>query len=291
MAGGYWGGVGWLMLAGAARSNGVLGVWFLGWWELVRRRGGGNGNGNGNEDEDDDEDEDEDEDDKRGLGRRIWRVVVGGAVVCLPYVCMQVYGWWVFCTGMTPAALATRPGWCDRAVPSIYGYIQNAYWDVGFLNFYQKLIRLPFVVQSIPVIVLAVGTCWAWTFGPWMLVGRAGRDPALRRLLSLGRVNLEQRLVDKMRGEKTSEKTTVAVVVEELVAPFVYHLALMTFVSIFVMHVNVATRFLSSSPLLFWGAAQWVINGGAWRWRLLLAWCASYLAVGALMFPNFYPWV
>jgi len=34
-----------------------------------------------------------------------------------------------------------------------------------------------------------------------------------------------------------------------------------------------------------------VINGGAWRWRLLLAWCASYLAVGALMFPNFYPWV
>ncbi len=291
----YWGGVGWLAAAGLARSNGILGVWFLIWAELLGIKdvytfalGSG----------------------LLPPWRRVVRVIVGAAVVCLPYICIQAYGWSVFCRPgrrlgrelniySTEGPLQLRediPSWCDAALPSIYGYVQQKYWDVGFLNFYDKLIRLPFVVQSIPVIVLAGATCWSWTFGPWEVAGRPGRAAALRRLVTLGSAQLDSGISKHI--DRTLEHS--AVIVAPLVAPFVYHLALMTFVAVFVMHVNVATRFLSSSPLLFWGAAQWILNdprggvyqGGAGRrWRVMLVWCAVYLVVGSLMFPNFYPWV
>lgn len=273
----YWVGVGWLAAAGLARSNGILGVWFLIWAELLGSKEvfvSASGR------------------ELLSLWRRIVRVVMGAAVVCLPYICMQAYGWFAFCR----PGREDNPGWCDAAVPSIYGYVQHKYWDVGFLNFYEKLIRLPFVIQSVPVIVLAVATCWTWTFGPWEVAGRQGRASSLRRFVTLGWVQLDP-------ATSKHVATTLrhsAVIVEPLVAPFVYHLALMTFVAMFVMHVNVATRFLSSSPLLFWGAAQWILNdprgrvnrgGAARRWRIMWVWCASYVVVGSLMFPNFYPWV
>ena len=288
-----------MALAGMVRSNGVLGVWFLVWFELVMRREK-RGSGVGERDWDWD----------WGWMRRLARVVGGGVGVGVPYVWMQVVGWRAFCdgdisvSGRVPAWCGTASrvaGWGGWMAPlatvasgtTIYGYVQKTYWDVGFLNFYEKLARLPFVVQSIPVLVLAVGTCWAWTFGPWTVVKtNEGRSAAMWRLLSLGRKGLDAGVVEELERRKR----VAAVIVEPLVAPFVYHLALMTSVAIFVMHVNVATRFLSSSPLLFWGVASWVLNGdrgerGGVRWRIVLVWCASYLLVGTLMFVNFWPWV
>jgi phosphatidylinositol glycan class V len=279
LTGRYWGGVGWLSLAGLTRSNGILGVWFLVWTELISGR------------------RTQMSTSSWSVVRSVVRVVLGSVIVFLPYVCMQAYGWVVFCgfgggQGDEIDQIRGRaPEWCDATVPSIYGYIQNTYWDVGFLNFYQKLVRLPFVVQSIPVIALAVATCWTWTFGPWAIAGVAcgGRTAALKRFFSMGRYELDV-VVSKRVASALKHS---AAIVEPLVAPFVYHLALMTFFAIFVMHVNVATRFLSSSPALFWGAAQWMLNDDSKmrRWRIMFVWCASYLVVGTIMFPNFYPWV
>ena len=72
-------------------------------------------------------------------------------------------------------------------------------------------------------------------------------------------------------------------------APLVYHWALMTAVALLAMHVNVATRFLSACPPLYWHAAAVAARGGA-RARALWLWCLAYIALGCLLFPNFYPW-
>lgn len=242
----YWTGVVWFALASSSRSNGILAVWFLlhtYMTDVMYSR--------------------------QSILTGLVRTLAGSVVVCLPYVCMQAYGYFLFCRQGDDS-----PPWCHATVPSIYGYIQHKYWDVGFLNFYEKLIRLPFVVQSLPVIALSVAACWTWT---WTSVKRA---------FSLGLINLSPEKINTIRRKMKHS----CCIVEPGVAPFVFHLALMTAVATFVMHVNVATRFLSSSPLVFWYAAQRMLNGSYTQQYIVWLWFLSYILVGTLMFGNFYPW-
>lgn len=37
---------------------------------------------------------------------------------------------------------ASLPPWCSSRLPSVYGYIQREYWDVGLLRFYQDPSRV-----------------------------------------------------------------------------------------------------------------------------------------------------
>lgn len=241
----YWTGVLWFALASSSRSNGILAVWFLLHTYLTDMISSDD-----------------------GILRGFVRTLIGSVIVCIPYVCMQTYGYFSFCRQ------EDNPPWCNATMPSIYGYIQNKYWDVGFLNFYEKLIRLPFVVQSLPVIAVSVAACWTWTYA------------SLKRACSLGLISLGPQKVLRIRKKLKHS----CCIVEPRVGPFVYHLALMTAVAALVMHVNVATRFLSSSPLLFWYTAQRMLNGPHIQSYLIWLWFLSYILVGTLMFSNFYPW-
>ena len=58
-----------------------------------------------------------------------------------------VYAYKTYCTLTPPpsgdaAAAAMLPSWCLQTVPSIYGYVQATYWDVGFLRFYRHINRV-----------------------------------------------------------------------------------------------------------------------------------------------------
>jgi Gpi18-like mannosyltransferase len=71
------------------------------------------------------------------------------------------------------------------------------------------------------------------------------------------------------------------------VAVFVFHWAFLAAVAAAVMHVQVATRFLSTCPPLYWYMAHaWQRGRARWLW----AYCFAYMAAGAVLFPNFYPW-
>lgn len=76
-----------------------------------------------------------------------------------------------------------------------------------------------------------------------------------------------------------------------VVLPFVLHLVFLAATAFFVMHVQVATRFLSASPPLYW-FASYVIghtsNGKRWGYVIWI-YCASYILLGSLLFSNFYP--
>lgn len=241
----YWGGVFWFALASSLRSNGILAIWFL-VYEWMRNMPLSN-------------------------QRLVYfaKTLIGSGIVCIPYLGMQAYGYISFCRQGHES-----PEWCDSGLPSIYGYVQNKYWEVGFLNFYEKLVRLPFVVQSLPVIALSVAACWTWTYA------------SLKRACSLGFVSLQP---DEIRNIRSRVKHSCCII-EPRVGPFVYHLALMTAVATLVMHVNVATRFLSSNPLIFWYAAQRILNGSYSQSFLIWLWFLSYILIGTLMFGNFYPW-
>ncbi|KAK9806200.1 hypothetical protein WJX72_005101 [[Myrmecia] bisecta] len=199
-------------LSSAARSNGVLGCWFIIHPTLV------------------------------GLGRcgRTARKVVRSLLCMMGYSCLiaapliafQYHGYTTFCGGLRGDS-SLLPSWCNTRLPYLYGYIQANYWGVGFFRYYQ-LKQLPNFFLAAPVLFLPKS-------------GYLADD----------------------------------------VAVYVYHWALMSAVVIFLMHIQVATRFLSCCPPLFWYAAHlYSIQGGQWIWAFWL----SYVALGAVLFPNFYPW-
>ncbi|KAK4395856.1 GPI mannosyltransferase 2 [Sesamum angolense] len=76
-----------------------------------------------------------------------------------------------------------------------------------------------------------------------------------------------------------------------IILPFVLHLSFMVATAVFVMHVQVATRFLSASPLLYWFASHIMgstVIGRRWGY-LIWAYCGAYIFLGSLLFSNFYP--
>jgi phosphatidylinositol glycan class V len=138
--------------------------------------------------------------------------------------------------------------------------------------------QLPWVVQSIPVVALSFLACCTWACHDWI------------RAFTLSFCPPEsQRLVEKARQARSRLHHSCCLV-EPSVAPYVYHLALMTAVSVLVMHVNVATRFLSSSPLIYWYMAQFMLNGSLWRSYVVWGWSLLYACLGSVLFINFYPW-
>ena len=76
---------------------------------------------------------------------------------------------------------------------------------------------------------------------------------------------------------------------DEKVAPYLVVWAVMAAAAALVMHVQVATRFLSTTPAPYWFLAKEGKISAATR----RATCAYFLAfglLGTLMFPAFYPW-
>lgn len=52
----------------------------------------------------------------------------------------SVYGYYSYCGLNTVGGHA--PEWCHKTLPSIYAYVQDVYWDVGFLRFYKRIQRV-----------------------------------------------------------------------------------------------------------------------------------------------------
>lgn len=120
----YWLGVLALTAASAARSNGVLACWFVlhpFMKDLAMRR--------------------------FVKMKCVIQTLLGCVCIVSPYVGMQLIAYNTYCkSGSTDVDMVNRgeiaPLWCSRRVPSVYGYVQEAYWEVGFLRFYEKFVRV-----------------------------------------------------------------------------------------------------------------------------------------------------
>uniref|UniRef100_A0A8C7D9F2 GPI mannosyltransferase 2 n=1 Tax=Oncorhynchus kisutch TaxID=8019 RepID=A0A8C7D9F2_ONCKI len=94
-------------------------------------------------------------------------------VIALPFLVFQYYGYRAFCTPslsleqISPALIqlaedqgyrvpdenAPPPLWCLRPLPLLYSHIQDVYWDVGFLLYFQ-LKQIPNFLLALPMATL-----------------------------------------------------------------------------------------------------------------------------------------
>ncbi|XP_063054193.1 palmitoyltransferase ZDHHC18-A [Engraulis encrasicolus] len=192
--------------------------------------------------------------------RFIATAVIWVLVICLPFAIFQFYGYTKFCE--TPSTLepvspvllslaqvkgyrvpdpaSPAPPWCSRPLPLLYSYLQDVYWDVGFLRYFQ-LKQIPNFLLASPVSTL--GSLAAYLY--------LRADP--RYCLRLGLAGSD---ASKERDEKAPTGFH-----SRRVFVYVVHATVLLLSGFFCMHVQVLTRFLgSSSPVIYWISAHLLLS-------------------------------
>ncbi|NXC30301.1 PIGV mannosyltransferase, partial [Campylorhamphus procurvoides] len=182
-------------------------------------------------------------------------VILMSAGIFLPFALFQYYAYVRFCgpgpslgqtipepllqlardKGYHPATMdGAKPPWCSQQVPLVYSYVQDVYWNVGFLRYFE-LRQIPNFLLALPVTFLVSWAAWTYvSTNPWYC-------------LTLGLERSKSEEEGKPRDGFCCPAAFVYVV---------HATALLAF-GFFCMHVQVLTRFLgSSSPILYWFSAH-----------------------------------
>mgnify|MGYP000909037252 FL=1 len=226
----------------------------------------------------------------RGHHRRFYTLIqdVGQGIVLLlicilPYSIYLYYPKFLYCHNEDTENLP--PDWCKDAIPSWYSHIQNAFWNVGFLQFYQGK-NIYFILIGWIFIPIFIDFCFKYYW-----------NDTLNRLL-LG--------IPKALFPPHQETTTTISQPEYLkgnevhfFSVYLYTLILLT-VLIFFAHVNIAARLLSSNPLLYWFAAAQLskVSGqqkGIAKFSYYQTWILGVFLtgyfLGIVVFSNFFLFV
>ncbi|XP_018449105.1 uncharacterized protein LOC108820623 isoform X2 [Raphanus sativus] len=245
----------WFALSGCARSNGILNAGYICFQTMHRAY------------------------EAFSLKRRLClsvQVFVTGFIrcvcICLPFVAFQAYGYYNICHGHKLDEL--RP-WCKGKVPLLYNFIQSHYWGVGFLRYFQFK-QLPNFLLASPILSLALCSIVSYVKTRpelFLSLGFQATEKEKRssaRLYSLkdvlepdviitssneGNRDIRQRKLSRKKDvtvtDTAAESNSSSGYFSADVFPFVVHLGLMAATAFFIMHVQVATRFLSASPPLY----------------------------------------
>lgn len=253
--------------------------------------------------------------------RRTLQVLITGAFHCVcifaPFIVFQAYGYYNICIGRLPDEM--RP-WCKARVPLLYNFVQSHYWGVGFLRYFQFK-QLPNFLLASPILSLALFSIVQYAKSKPKLLFSVGfqataEDRNFAAMLyfpervsrssiphhavaSSSRIQGNQNL---RRRKQVMEQDPAEVPVEDkpsmgtgyfsaFAVPFVLHMGFMVATAFFVMHVQVATRFLSASPLLYWFASYIMVSPSRFkRWGYIIwAYSVAYILLGSILFSNFYP--
>ncbi|KAE8670506.1 Transferase, putative isoform 2 [Hibiscus syriacus] len=290
----------WLALSSLARSNGVLNAGYFGFQTMHQAY------------------------DAFSLKKRaflaLW-ILIRGALRCVfifvPFIAFQAYGYYNMC--LWRSSDETRP-WCKARMPFLYNYIQSHYWGVGFLRYFQFK-QLPNFLLASPILSLAVCSIIYYVNTRPEIVRSLGFQASVEERSAMAIIysfqkslgsndtqfseklscrnheNHNLKLRKKVsRGDHTkgrivhgsSEKLGYT---SAFILPFILHVGFMVATSFFVMHVQVATRFLSASPSLYWFASLVMTSPNtSKKWGYMIwTYCVAYILLGSLLFSNFYP--
>lgn len=271
-------------LSGATRSNGLLNIGFILYFSFSNII------------------------QKKRIIKIFFLTIISIGISIIPFVLIQIYDYQIFCNNIPKTELPkfiidygarnnfVMPGqylifnqsWCNQRLPLAYSYVQNHYWNVGFLKYYQ--------FKQIPNFLLAL--------------------PIIYCILHCGIDFISSKI------EKPIKFFSIffTLFTSKLFVFVVHSLFLIIFCLIFV-HIQVTTRMLcSASPVLYWYcASRWLQynrnlkstnipqsecdnqiiyyfnefllnNNISCYQKSIRLYFLSYFLIGTILFSNFLPW-
>ncbi|KAL0942065.1 gpi mannosyltransferase 2 [Colletotrichum truncatum] len=182
--------------------------------------------------------------------------VVAGVLVATGSVVPQYLAWVRYCSGASEAR-----AWCERTVPSIYSFVQEHYWGVGFLRYWTPS-NIPLFALAAPVLALLIVS---------------GLD-VLKRPSGLER----SPTADKS-GKNLSTKE---IIVFSLAATQV----LLAVLAITTYHVQIITRIASGHAVWYWWVAGCLLDDEKRGLGVkVVTFSVMYAAIQGALFASFLP--
>lgn len=223
------------------------------------------------------------------------------SIPVLFFVLIQYYHYYNFCedfTNVLPNYVElfgrehnlTMPGehskhnqtWCYYIIPNSYGFVQDKYWNVGFMRYFEWK-QIPNFLLASPVIFILLRNSI-----PYLIKG------CRNNILNFGIFKLNKSA--EYKGIKCRN---------DIMFVCFTHATFLTLFCLFFVHIQVSTRMLlSANPSFYWICAysfrEFRIDRQrpiSLHWKnitltqlLLLTYCIAYIIAGTILFCNFLPW-
>lgn len=229
-------------------------------------------------------------------------------IIAFHFGLMQVYNYYLFCfqksfsfpsfikdfaikNSLVLAGNRTNDSispWCSSNLPISYSYVQDQYWNVGFLRYYE-LKQIPNFLLALPLVLIILVNSFKYL--------RSHRAYCWR----LGIFDLKPTV---LRSIQVADQNQFV---------FIVHSVVLTIFCVLFIHVQVTTRFVcSSSPMLYFFCANYfMINFNQHKkkdksgpsevnvfdlkrlnvmQKVIVYYFLGYYAVGTVLFSNFFPW-
>ncbi|KAI1303802.1 GPI mannosyltransferase 2 [Xylaria venustula] len=187
--------------------------------------------------------------------RRRLALIAGGSVIAIGFLIPQVVAYRTYCYGAVDSEL--RP-WCTKRLPSIYSFVQEHYWNVGFLRYWTP--------GNIPLFLLAA--------------------PMVYFLAKSGITFLSNPHILNEEAKSTPTSTNIAAFIRSLALAQV----ILTVLAITTYHIQIITRISSGYPLWYWWLANLLSdNKTAGTGKNIVMFMIMYASIQGALFASFLP--
>ncbi|CZS98982.1 hypothetical protein WAI453_008435 [Rhynchosporium graminicola] len=189
--------------------------------------------------------------------RRLLAAGFGGMSVGAGFLIPQYIAYNEYCGD---SQVLRRP-WCQTTLPSIYAFVQDHYWNCGFLR-YWTVANIPLFLLSAPMfLVLTRSGLWALTFNPIFRQGQAGKS------------------------QESNESRGARQVLRNMA---VSQLALVS-LTLVTAHVQIITRISSAFPVWLWYASVASEDGKTMLVDSFVKFMVTYALVQGSLYASFLP--
>ena len=230
--------------------------------------------------------------------------ILGAVLIAVPVRYHDWRGWERHCV----LGSGDRPLWCndDGSSFSLYRYIQDKHWNVGFFRYYE-LKQIPNFLLAAPILLLSITGVYRWIH--WSLITKYGKGkaPSSSKNILVGWpvVALSESVSIGSNTPKTTSSSESSLLLENpLLLGYYAILSILAFLGLTIAHVQISTRMIcSTSPAILWFMAQSLLHPAkedksdglvdkiaSNRSHVVWAYTGLYMFLGVLLHVNFLPW-